>query len=98
MVDCEPPCRCWEPNPGPLKERQMLLTTEPSLQPQGLLIRSGVMLHDSVWLLCLKTHISVERQRDPTGPAGKGHLFWYQGKALAGQHMLGGRYDPGYAL
>lgn len=25
---CKPPCRCWEPNPGPLQELQVLLTTE----------------------------------------------------------------------
>lgn len=24
---------CWEPNPGPLQEQQMLFLTEPSLQP-----------------------------------------------------------------
>jgi hypothetical protein len=28
---CEPPCECWELNPGPLKEKQILSTTEPSL-------------------------------------------------------------------
>ena len=31
---CEPPCGCWELNSGPLEEQAMLLTTEPSLQPQ----------------------------------------------------------------
>ena len=30
---CEPPCSCWELNPGPLEEQSVLLTTEPSLQP-----------------------------------------------------------------
>ena len=30
---CEPPCGFWELNPDPLQEQQMLLTTEPSLQP-----------------------------------------------------------------
>lgn len=34
--DCEPPCGCWDSNPGPLEEQLVLLTTEPSLQPQGL--------------------------------------------------------------
>jgi len=29
---CEPPCGCWELNSGPLEEKTMLLTTEPSLQ------------------------------------------------------------------
>ena len=31
---CEPPCRCWEPNSGPLQEQQMLLTAKPSFQTQ----------------------------------------------------------------
>jgi hypothetical protein len=31
---CEPPCGCWELNSGPLEEQPVLLTTEPSLQPQ----------------------------------------------------------------
>jgi hypothetical protein len=28
---CEPPCRCWGLNSGPLKEQPVLLTTETSL-------------------------------------------------------------------
>ena len=32
IASCEPPCGTWGPNPGPLEEQQMLLTTEPSLQ------------------------------------------------------------------
>ena len=31
---CEPPRGCWEVNSGPLEEQSVLLTTEPSLQPQ----------------------------------------------------------------
>jgi hypothetical protein len=31
---CEPPCGCWKLNSGPLEEQSVLLTTEPSLQPQ----------------------------------------------------------------
>ena len=31
---CQLPCGCWESNPGSLQEQSMLLTTEPSLQPQ----------------------------------------------------------------
>ena len=30
---CELPCGCWELNPGPLEEQPVLVTTEPSLQP-----------------------------------------------------------------
>jgi hypothetical protein len=32
--DHEPLCGCWELNSGPLEEQSMLLTAEPSLQPQ----------------------------------------------------------------
>jgi hypothetical protein len=35
---CEPPCDCWDLNSGPLEEQSVLLTTEPSLQPQDLFI------------------------------------------------------------
>lgn len=28
---CEPPCRCWEVNPGPPEEHPVLLTSKPSL-------------------------------------------------------------------
>ncbi|XP_063128212.1 dynein regulatory complex protein 8 isoform X4 [Rattus norvegicus] len=31
---CELPCSCWELNSGPLEEQSVLLTTEPSLQPE----------------------------------------------------------------
>ena len=30
--DCAPSCRDWEPNPDPLQEHQMFLSTEESLQ------------------------------------------------------------------
>jgi hypothetical protein len=30
---CKPPRVCWELNPYPLQDMQMLLTSEPSLQP-----------------------------------------------------------------
>jgi hypothetical protein len=30
---CEVPCACWELNPDPLQWQQVLLRTEPSLQP-----------------------------------------------------------------
>ena len=32
---CEPLCGCWGLNSGPLKEQLVLLTSEPSLQPQN---------------------------------------------------------------
>jgi hypothetical protein len=31
---CEPPYGCWELNSEPLEEQSVLLTAEPSLQPQ----------------------------------------------------------------
>jgi hypothetical protein len=35
MADgCKPPCGSWDLNSGPSKEQAVLLTTEPSLQPQ----------------------------------------------------------------
>lgn len=34
---CEPSCGCWEPNPSPLQEQPVLLTTELSLQPPVIL-------------------------------------------------------------
>ncbi|GAB1299023.1 Bifunctional epoxide hydrolase 2 [Apodemus speciosus] len=33
---CEPPCGCWELDSGPLEEQPVLLTTEPSLQPEPM--------------------------------------------------------------
>jgi hypothetical protein len=33
-VGCEPLCGCWELNSGPLVEKLVFLTTEPSLQPR----------------------------------------------------------------
>lgn len=46
---CQPPCRSWESNPGPLEEQSVLLTAETSFQP---LIR---------WFLCLMfiTHLPL---------------------------------------
>ena len=35
---CEPPCSCWELNSCPLEEQSVLLTAEPSLQSELLLI------------------------------------------------------------
>ena len=38
---CEPPCGCWELNSGPLGEQPVLLTSEPSLQPNILTVLSS---------------------------------------------------------
>jgi hypothetical protein len=32
IAACEPPCGCWEPNPGPLEGQSTFLTAEPALQ------------------------------------------------------------------
>ena len=37
-------CGCWELNSGPLEEQSMLLTTEPSLQPQKVTMFKLVLL------------------------------------------------------
>jgi hypothetical protein len=39
---CESPCGCWELNSGPLEEQLVLLTAEPSLQPQLFLINKFI--------------------------------------------------------
>jgi hypothetical protein len=38
MDGCESPCGCWELNSGLLEEQSVLLTTEPSLQPEAGLL------------------------------------------------------------
>lgn len=38
-------CEYWEPNLCPLEEQQVVLTTEPSLRPQGLLLKSKLHLY-----------------------------------------------------
>jgi hypothetical protein len=35
IYGCEPPCGCWELNLGSLEEQSVLLTAEPSLQPNN---------------------------------------------------------------
>jgi hypothetical protein len=54
---CEPPCGCWELNPGPLEEQSVLLTAEPSLQPLYRVLLSQfsrlfVLQRVSFWLHC----------------------------------------------
>ena len=63
---CEPPCGCWGWNSGPLEEQSVLLSTEPSLQPQnrmdlfpGLLIYSQMPFSISCFItsvICLRGH------------------------------------------
>ena len=37
---CELPCGYWELNPGPLEEQPVLLTTEPSPQPEYTILNA----------------------------------------------------------
>jgi hypothetical protein len=39
MDSYEPPSGCWELNPGPLQEQQVILTFEPSLQPRRSILK-----------------------------------------------------------
>jgi hypothetical protein len=60
-------CDCWGPNPGPLYEQQVLLTTEPSSSPKQcyrtlpkiplLIWRPRCIMNYSVFTLCLKVSI-----------------------------------------
>jgi hypothetical protein len=47
MVGCEPPCGCWDSNSGPLEEQSVLLTAEPSLQPDQWLLKGHE--HEIPW-------------------------------------------------
>ena len=46
---CEPPCSCWELNSGTLEEQPVLLTGEPSLQPEPVLL--FLTSYEILWLL-----------------------------------------------
>jgi hypothetical protein len=37
----EPPCGCWDLNSGPSAEQSVLLTAEPSLQPNLLFLKAS---------------------------------------------------------
>jgi hypothetical protein len=40
---CEPSCSCWDLNSGPLEEKPVFLTAEPSLQPWFLFFETGFL-------------------------------------------------------
>jgi len=42
---CEPPCGCWELNSGPLEERPVFLTAEPSLFHSSCLLSYILFVH-----------------------------------------------------
>jgi hypothetical protein len=54
---CEPPCGCWEPNPGPLQEQQELLTAEPPIPPQ-------IHMYGCMYFICVCGH----EYKCPQGP------------------------------
>ena len=60
---CEPPCGCWELNSGPLEEEAMLLTAEPSLQPQDCNIVRGSLSTGTQWSVWRrKSHVKIHKK------------------------------------
>lgn len=52
----EPPCECWEPNPGPLGEQLVLLTTGPSSPaPFSKIFNDPLKVMESLQYLALGT-------------------------------------------
>jgi hypothetical protein len=90
---CEPLCGCWELNSGPLEEQTVLLTTEPSLQPQ---------VHTSnprIWAVEAKKikgipslHNELEASLGSRRPWHKGKLNKHEAKEWLwiGAHVLAG--------
>jgi hypothetical protein len=58
---CEQSCDGWERNPDSLQEQQVLLTTEPSLQPFPLfnMLYLGVFYHAQPLAPLMKFHLAV---------------------------------------
>jgi hypothetical protein len=46
---CESPLGCWKLNSGPLEEHSVLLTAEPSLQPELYLLKLHFFISVCVW-------------------------------------------------
>lgn len=71
---CEPPCECWESDSGPLEEKPLLLTAEPSLQLPRWLLRwyqehtwtKGCHLRKRFWknwlLTCRRMRLDLSSQ------------------------------------
>ena len=62
----EPPCGCWELNSGPLDEQSVLLTAEPSLQPQHWIFLMEKLLN--IWVHAWKASSAC--------PTRMSILFW----------------------
>jgi hypothetical protein len=83
---CEPPCGCWELNPGPLEEQSVLLTTEPSRQPpihKSLILSvlsSGPKPHLTsgavAWIIPLTYTVMVDAQYAPLGHTASFWITW----------------------
>jgi hypothetical protein len=50
MDGCEPPCGCWDLNSGPLEEQSVLLTAEPSYQPENPFLKAVFLAHMNIFL------------------------------------------------
>ena len=62
---CEPSC-CWELNSGHLEEQSVLLTAEPSLQPNKWILNDTLPL----WNYSESSPITGTQQRCPYGSLG----------------------------
>ena len=60
--DCDPPCKCRQPNPGPLQKQQALFTAEPSLQYCFLFQRINLckVIYSTEQGVLKRTHPNVE--------------------------------------
>ena len=63
----EPPCGCWDLNSGPLEEQAMLLTSEPSLQPNKEIFKTaalGSLCYPSSFCLLFSLFVSLNKELD----------------------------------
>ena len=63
LDSCESPCDCWELNSGLLEEQQVLLTSEPSLQPHAQDLFTKKKNHLSRWWQCTALILALQRHR-----------------------------------
>ena len=50
MNGCEPPCGCWDLNLGPSEEQSVLLSAEPSHQPESMTFKGKWMELETIIL------------------------------------------------
>ena len=85
LDSCESPCDCWELNSGLLEEQQVLLTSEPSLQPHAT--RSFYKKKSPIKV------VAVHSFNSSTPEAQVGESLWVRGqpglqKCFSGQSRL----------